>query len=230
MLICKWDKLPEEMKNDTVHEYWQSLRKKNISLFFKRVFDIFVSLIMLILLSPLFLILAIAIKTDSRGPVFFRQERITQYGRKFKIHKFRTMVTDADKTGSQVTVAGDSRITKVGRRIRKFRLDEISQLIDILSGAMTFVGTRPEVPKYVEHYTEEMKATLLLPAGVTNLASIEFKDEDALLKNADNADEIYLNNVLPVKMEYNLEAIKRFGFWRDIGIMFKTVGAVLKTK
>lgn len=228
MLICKWDKLPEEMKNDTVRDYWQSLRKKNISLFLKRVFDIFVSLIMLILLSPLFLILAIAIKTDSRGPVFFRQERITQYGRKFKIHKFRTMVTDADKTGSQVTVAGDSRITKVGRRIRKFRLDEISQLIDILSGAMTFVGTRPEVPKYVEHYTEEMKATLLLPAGVTSLASIEFKDEDALLKNADNADEIYLNNVLPVKMEYNLEAIKRFGFWRDIGIMFKTVGAVLK--
>lgn len=228
MLICKWEKLPEEMKNNAVREYWQSLRKKNISLFFKRVFDITVSMIMLILLSPLFLILAIAIKADSRGPVFFRQERITQYGKKFRIHKFRTMVSDADKTGSQITVAGDSRITRMGSKIRKFRLDEISQLIDVFTGTMTFVGTRPEVPKYVEHYTDEMKATLLLPAGVTSLASIEFKDEDNLLKDADNADEIYINEVLPVKMEYNLRAIKGFGFWCDIVTMFKTVGAVLK--
>lgn len=227
MRICKWEKIPEEMKNDAVREYWTALRKKNFSLFCKRVFDFAVSLLMLIFLSPLFLILAIAIKIDSKGPVFYRQERVTQYGKKFRIHKFRTMVTGAD-AGSQVTVAGDSRITKVGRRIRKLRLDEISQLLDVLSGNMTFVGTRPEVPKYVDQYTDEMKATLLLPAGVTSLASIKYKDEDALLKNAENADETYVNEVLPGKMEYNLQAIKKYGFWRDIGTMFKTVGAVLK--
>ena len=227
MRICKWEKIPEEMKNDAVREYWLALRKKNFSLFCKRVFDVVVSLLMLIFLSPLFLILAIAIKIDSKGPVFYRQERVTQYGKKFRIHKFRTMVTGAD-SGSQVTVAGDSRITKVGKRIRKLRLDEVSQLIDVLSGNMTFVGTRPEVPKYVEQYTDEMKATLLLPAGVTSLASIKYKDEDALLENAENADETYVNEVLPGKMEYNLQAIKKYGFWRDIGTMFKTVGAVLK--
>ena len=227
MLICKWDKIPDEMKNDEVYQYWKILRKKNFSLFCKRGFDVVVSLLMLIFLSPLFLILAIAIKADSKGPVFYRQERVTQYGKKFRIHKFRTMVTGAD-SGSQVTVAGDSRITKVGSKIRKLRLDEISQLLDVLSGNMTFVGTRPEVPKYVEKYTDEMKATLLLPAGVTSLASIKYKDEDSLLENAENADETYVNEVLPGKMEYNLQAIKKFGFWRDIGTMFKTVGAVLK--
>ena len=227
MLICKWDKIPEEMKNDEVYKYWKILRKKNFSLFFKRVFDVVVSLLMLIFLSPLFLILAIAIKADSKGPVFYRQERVTQYGKKFRIHKFRTMVTGAD-SGSQVTVSGDSRITKVGSKIRKLRLDEISQLLDVLSGNMTFVGTRPEVPKYVEQYTDEMKATLLLPAGVTSLASIKYKDEDSLLENAENADETYVNEVLPGKMQYNLQAIEKFGFWRDIGTMFKTVGAVLK--
>lgn len=228
MLIKKWEKLPEDMKNDAVYPYWQKLRKKNFSLFWKRVFDIVVSFLMLLILSPVFLILAIAIKIDSKGPVFYRQERVTQYGKKFRIHKFRTMVTDADKIGSQITVAGDSRITKVGRMIRKCRLDEVSQLLDVLSGKMTFVGTRPEVIKYVEQYTDEMKATLLLPAGVTSLASIKYKDEDSLLENAENADETYVNEVLPGKMEYNLQAIQKYGFWRDIGIMFKTVSAVLK--
>lgn len=227
MLICKWEKVPDEMKNDAVYQYWQILRKKNFSLFWKRVFDIVVSLLMLIVLSPLFLILALAIKIDSKGPVFYRQERVTQYGKKFRIHKFRTMVVNAD-SGSQVTVAGDSRITKVGRRIRKLRLDEVSQLLDVLAGKMTFVGTRPEVSKYVEQYTDEMKATLLLPAGVTSLASIKYKDEDQLLENAENADETYVNEVLPGKMEYNLQAIQKFGFWRDIGTMFQTVVAVLR--
>lgn len=228
MLVKKWKKLPEELQIDAVYPYWQKLRKKNFSLFWKRVFDIIVSLLMLIILSLLFLILAIAIKIDSKGPVFYRQERVTQYGKKFRIHKFRTMVANADKIGSQVTVAGDARITKVGKAIRKLRLDEVSQLLDVLSGKMTFVGTRPEVPKYVERYTDEMKATLLLPAGVTSLASIKYKDEAELLENAGNADETYVNEVLPGKMEYNLQALKKFGFWRDIGMMFRTVGAVLK--
>ncbi len=228
MLIKKWEKLPAKMQTEAVRPYYERLRKKNFSLFFKRVFDIFVSTIMLLLLSPLFLILAIAIKIDSRGPVFFRQERVTQYGKTFRIFKFRTMVNNADKMGTQVTVSNDMRITKVGKFIRKCRLDEVSQLIDVWRGTMSFVGTRPEVPKYVERYTDEMLATLLLPAGVTSEASIKFKDEDELLKDAENADDVYVEAVLPKKMEYNLQSLKKQGFWRDIGTMFKTVFAVLK--
>lgn len=228
MLVKKWEKLPPEMQNDAVRPYYERLRKKNFSLFWKRVFDFFVSSIMLIILSPIFIILAIAIKIDSRGPVFFRQERVTQYGKKFRIFKFRTMVNNADKMGSQVTVSNDMRITKVGKFIRKCRLDEVSQLIDVWRGTMSFVGTRPEVPKYVERYTDEMRATLLLPAGVTSEASIKFKDEDELLKDAENVDDTYVEVVLPQKMEYNLQSLKKCGFWRDIGTMFKTVGAVLK--
>ncbi len=227
MLICKWKKIPDEMKNDAVYQCWLMLRKKNFSLFCKRIFDIVVSLLMLIVLSPLFLILAIAIKCDSKGPVFYRQERVTQYGKRFRIHKFRTMYVDSDK-GSQVTVSNDDRITRIGHKIRKIRADELSQLIDVFLGSMTFVGTRPEVPKYVEQYTDEMKATLLLPAGVTSLASIKYKDEDRLLENAENADATYVNEVLPGKMEYNLQAIRKQSFWRDIGTMFQTVGAVLR--
>ena len=226
MLIRKWEKLPADMQTAQVRKYYEILRKKNVSLFFKRVFDVVVSAIMLIILSPLFLILAIAIKIDSRGPVFYRQERVTQYGKRFRIFKFRSMVENADK-GSQVTVDHDLRITKVGKFIRKCRLDEISQLIDVFRGTMTFVGTRPEVPKYVERYTPEMKATLLLPAGVTSLASIYYKDEAELLDGAEDTDKIYVDKILPAKMYYNLKAIERFGFWRDIKTMFMTVFAVL---
>lgn len=228
MLIKRWDKLPPEMRTAEVSEYYLQLKKKNFTLFFKRVFDIFVSLILLIILSPLFLILAIAIKIDSRGPVFFRQTRVTQYGKKFRIFKFRTMVVNAEAVGAQVTSKGDSRITKVGKFIRKCRLDEVSQLIDVFRGTMTFVGTRPEVPKYVEKYTPEMMATLLLPAGVTSVASIKYKDEDEILGNAENVDEAYVEKVLPEKMKYNLQSLKKFGFFRDIGVMFQTVFAVLK--
>lgn len=227
MLIKKWTKLPSDLQTDAVFPYWKRLRRKNFSLLCKRVFDIFASAIMLILLSPVFLVLAIAIKANSKGPVFYRQERVTQWGKRFRIHKFRTMYVH-EETGADVTVANDSRITKVGRRIRRLRLDEVAQLIDVFCGKMSFVGTRPEVPKYVEHYTAEMKATLLLPAGVTSEASIRYKDEDKLLENAENADEVYINEVLPAKMEYNLQALKKQGFWRDIGTMFKTVFAVFK--
>ncbi len=226
MLICKWEKLPLEMQTDEVRKYYDILRKKNFSLFWKRVFDIFVSALMLIVLSPLFLVLAIAIKIDSKGPVFYRQERVTQYGKHFRIFKFRSMVVNADK-GSQVTVDQDSRITRMGRLIRKCRLDEVSQLIDVFRGAMTFVGTRPEVPKYVSEYNPEMMATLLLPAGVTSLASIYYKDEAELLNGAEDTDKVYIEKILPAKMYYNLKAIEKFGFWRDIKTMFMTVFAVL---
>ena len=193
----------------------------------KRIFDIVVSAIMLVVLSPVFLILTIAIKIDSPGPVFYRQERVTTYGKRFRIHKFRTMVNDADKIGSLVTVKNDNRVTRVGKLIRKCRLDEVSQLIDVFEGNMTFVGTRPEVPKYVERYSPEMMATLLLPAGVTSEASILYKDEDKLLDGVGNVDDIYMTCVLPGKMHYNLRSIDRFNFWRDIRIMFMTVFAML---
>ena len=229
MRLIKWEKLPEQMKTEEVKEYYDVLKKKKVSLFFKRVFDIFVSFVLLLILFPFFLILALAIKIDSKGPVFYRQERITQYGKVFRIHKFRSMVVGADKS-SQVTVANDARVTKVGKFIRKCRLDEISQLIDVLSGNMTFVGTRPEVKKYVDEYTPKMLATLLLPAGVTSIASIYYKDEAELLDGAEDTDKVYIEKVLPEKMYYNLKSIKRFSFFGDIKVMFMTVFAVLGKK
>ena len=227
MRIVKWERLPQNMQTEEVRKYYEVLRKKRFSLFLKRVFDILLSLIMLVILSPFFLILAVAIKIDSRGPVFYRQERITQYGKKFRIFKFRTMVNGADENGAHVTTSGDTRITKVGKFIRKCRLDEISQLIDVLRGTMTFVGTRPEAVKFVEQYTPEMMATLLLPAGITSNASIYFKDEDELLKDATDVDKVYVEEILPRKMKYNLKSIKEFGIFKELGVMIKTVFAVL---
>lgn len=226
MLLKKWEQLPPEMQTEEVRKYYDILKKKQVSLFFKRMFDIVVSFLMLILLSPLFLILAIAIKIDSNGPVFYRQVRVTQYNRKFRIFKFRSMIRDADK-GSLVTLDGDARVTRVGKFVRKCRLDEISQLINVLNGDMTFVGTRPEVPKYTERYTPEMMATLLLPAGITSLASILYKDEAKLLDAAEETDKVYIEKILPAKMYYNLKSIENFSFWGDIRIMFMTVFAVL---
>ncbi len=226
MMMCKWEQLPEQLQTESVRQYYDILKKKQFSLFLKRAFDVVVSAVMLIILLPVFAILAVLIKADSKGPVFYRQERVTQYGKRYKIFKFRSMVTDADKQ-AKVTVNNDSRITRIGTKIRKYRLDEICQLIDILRGTMTFVGTRPEVPKYVECYSDEMLATLLLPAGVTSEASIYYKDEAKLLDSADDVDKIYIEKILPDKMYYNLREIKNFSFWHDIKIMFMTVFAVL---
>lgn len=228
MRMISWEKLPPQMQTEAVKPYYEILQKKQIGLIFKRLFDIVVSLIMLLILSPVFLILAIAIKLDSKGPVFYRQVRVTQYGKEFHIFKFRTMVNNADKIGSQVTVGGDSRITRVGKVIRECRLDEIGQLLNILGGSMTFVGTRPEVPKYVEKYTPEMWATLLLPAGVTSEASIRYKDEAALLDAAEDVDATYIQDVLPGKMKYNLRSIQEYSFFKDIETMFQTVFAVVE--
>ena len=223
----KWDELPVEMQTEEVRPYYEILCKRKFSLAMKRLFDIVVSVIMLVVLSPIFLILTIAIKIDSPGPVFYRQERVTTYGKRFHIHKFRTMVNNADKKGSLVTVKNDSRVTRVGRLVRKYRLDEISQLIDVFLGDMTFVGTRPEVVKYVARYAPVMMATLLLPAGVTSEASILHKDEADLLDGAENVDDVYVEKVLPGKMYYNLKSMEKFSFWGDVGILFKTVFAVL---
>ncbi|MBP3437554.1 MAG: sugar transferase [Clostridia bacterium] len=214
------------MQTEKVRRYYDILAKKKVGLFFKRTFDLIVSLIALIVLSPVYLILAIAIKIDSKGPVFYRQERVTQYGKRFRIHKFRTMVQNADK-GSQVTVNNDSRITRVGKVIRNCRLDEIAQLIDVIQGTVTLVGVRPESPKFVAAYTDEMMATLLLPAGVTSLASIYYKDEAKLLDGVEDTDKVYIEKILPEKMYYNLKGIEQFSFWGDIKVMFMTVFAVL---
>lgn len=226
MKIIKWEKLPAQMQTEEVRKYYDMLKERNVSLFFKRAFDLFVSLIMLIVLSPVFLILAIAIKIDSPGPVFYRQERVTQYGKRFRIHKFRTMVQNADK-GAQVTVNNDNRVTRVGKVIRNCRLDEIAQLIDVIQGTVTLVGVRPESPKYVAAYTDEMMATLLLPAGVTSLASIYYKDEAKLLDGVEDPDKVYIEQILPGKMYYNLKGIEQFSFWGDIKLLFMTVLAVL---
>ena len=224
----KWEDLPEDMQVEEIRRYYSILERRRGSLLLKRVFDIIVAGLLLIVLSPVLLVLAVMIKADSQGPVFFRQIRVTRYGKRFRIFKFRTMVTNADKIGTQVTTKGDARITKVGRMLRGCRLDELPQLLNILTGDMTFVGTRPEVEKYVACYTDEMKATLLLPAGVTSLASIEYKDEERLLESAENADQVYVEQILPEKMKYNLKAIEDFSFWRDIKTMFATVAAVIK--
>lgn len=227
MILKKWDDLPEFMKCDEVKVYYDILSRKKGSLVLKRIFDIVVGVILLILLSIPMLIIAVMIKMDSKGPVFYRQERVTRYGKKFRIHKFRTMVNNADKIGSAVTVGGDLRITRVGSRIRDYRLDELPQVFDVLKGDMSFVGTRPEATKYVEKYSNEMLATLLLPAGITSEASIRYKDEAKLLDAADDVDYVYVETVLPEKMKYNLESIRKFNFVSDIITMLWTVGAVL---
>ena len=227
MLLKRWDDLPSYMKNDSVRKYYNILRKKKGQLLLKRVFDIICSIILLVVLSPVILYFAIWIKLDSKGPIFYRQERITQYGRVFKIFKFRTMVANADKIGTLVITKNDSRITKVGEKIRKYRVDEIPQLFNVLIGDMSFVGTRPEVKKYVDQYTDEMYATLLLPAGITSQASIQFKDEDEIISRYVNeerkVDEVYIEEVLPLKMKENLGALKTFCFFKDIGVMINTV-------
>lgn len=225
-MLEKWEQLPEKMQIPEVREYYDVLDKKRVSLFLKRVFDVLVSCILLVLLSPIIILLSIAIKLDSKGPVFYRQERYTQYGRKFRIHKFRSMCDGADKKGSLVTVENDMRITRVGKLVRTCRLDEIAQLIDVFKGDMTFVGVRPEVKKYVDEYEKEWLATFLLPAGVTNLTCIYFKDEDELLSDVENVDKVYVDKILPIKMKWNLKGIKDFSFVGDIKLMFMTFFAI----
>ena len=227
-MLREWDKLPKSMRTEAVRPYYERLKKKKVSLALKRIFDVIASSIMLVILSPLLLIISILIVTDSKGGVFYRQERVTQYGKKFKIFKFRTMVANADKIGTQVTVSNDNRITKIGAMIRKYRIDEIPQLLNILAGDMSLVGTRPESVHYVKHYTPEMMATLLLPAGVTSETSILYKDEAELLDKADDVDKVYIEKILPEKMKYNLESIKKFSFIRELETMIKTVIAVVR--
>ena len=224
--MIKYKDLPKEFQNNAVKKYYEIVSRMKTRILFKRIFDIFFSILILLILFIPIIIISIAIKLDSNGSVFYRQERVTQYGKKFRIFKFRTMVTNADKIGTLVTVKSDVRITKVGKFLRKYRLDEFPQIFNILIGDMSFVGTRPEVTKYVEKYSDYMYATLLLPAGLTSYSSINYKDEDEIisehLKDNENIDDIYVNYILPDKMKYNIEYIEKFSFLYDIKIMFKT--------
>ena len=227
MILRKWEELPGFMRNDEVKPYYDILERKKGSLVLKRGFDLVMGIILLIILAIPMIIIAVMIKVDSEGPVFYRQERVTTYGKHFKIHKFRTMISNADKIGSAVTVGNDSRITKVGAKLRDCRFDELPQIFDLLIGNMSFVGTRPETVKYVEKYKPEYMATLLLPAGITSETSIRYKDEAELLDAASDVDKVYVEEVLPEKMKYNLDSIKNFSFLGEIAIIFRTVFAVI---
>lgn len=226
-MLRKWEELPVWMQCPEVREYYDILNRRKGSLLLKQAFDLTVGVCVLIVTAIPMAVIAVMIKLDSPGPVFYRQERVTTYGKKFRIHKFRTMVNNAEKIGSAVTVGADSRITKLGAKLRGFRLDELPQVFDVLSGNMSFVGTRPEATKYVEKYKPEYLATLLLPAGITSEASIRYKDEAELLAGADDVDRVYVEKVLPGKMRYNLDSIRKFSFFADIATMFRTVFAVL---
>lgn len=226
-MLKQWEELPEFMRVPEVKTYYDILKKKQFSLFLKRIFDFATALILLIILAIPMAMIAVWIKLDSEGPVFYRQERVTTYGKHFRIHKFRTMVNNADKIGTAVTVNGDARITKVGQKLRDLRLDELPQVFDVLEGTMSFVGTRPEAVKYVKQYRPDYFATLLMPAGITSEAAIRYKDEAKLLDAADNVDKVYIEQVLPEKMKWNLESIKHFTFFGDVVVMCLTVIAVL---
>ena len=225
-MLRSWEELPAFMRTDDVRPYWDILQKKKGQLVLKRAFDLTAALALTAMAAVPMAAIAVRIKQDSPGPVFYRQERITTYGKTFRIHKFRTMVTDADKIGTVVTVGNDARITRVGEKLRRFRLDELPQLFDVIHGDMSFVGTRPEVPKYVEQYRSEYNATLLLPAGITSETSIRFKNEAELLKDVEDVDETYMEIVLPQKMRWNLESIEHFSFSHELRTMIRTVLAV----
>lgn len=226
-MLQDWNTLPDFMRLPEVRPYYDALQQKRFQLLLKQIFDYVAAVFLFIILAIPMVILAIWIKLDSEGPVFYRQERVTTYGKRFRIHKFRTMVNNADKIGSAVTVSGDLRITKVGKKLRDLRLDELPQIFDVLQGNMSFVGTRPEAIKYVERYKPEYYATLLLSAGITSEASIRYKDEARLLDAAEDVDKVYIEQVLPAKMQWNLRTIKQFSFMEDIATMFRTVFAVL---
>lgn len=195
----------------------------------KRIFDWFASGIGLVVLAPLLLLIALAIKLESTGPVFFRQERVGLGGAVFRIHKFRTMVTDAEKRGPQITVGADARVTRVGRLLRKYKLDELAQLIDVFCGDMSLVGPRPEVPRYVACYSADVRAVVLsVKPGITDRASIEFKDESEILGRASDPAKAYVQDVLPIKIRYYTEYVHTRSFWGDIAIILATLRALVR--
>lgn len=193
----------------------------------KRIFDIIASGCGLLVLSPLFIILTIWIKIDSKGPVFYKQIRVGQYNKDFMLYKFRSMRVGSDKKGLITVGNRDSRITKSGYFIRKYKLDEFPQLINVLIGDMSLVGPRPEVRKYVELYTEEQLHVLDVKPGITDLASIRYRNENEILEKAENPDEYYTNVVMQDKLKINLEYVANHSFCYDISLIFKTFWAIV---
>lgn len=222
-----YEQLPQTMKNESTRRYWRLLEQRRFSLAAKRVFDVAASAAILLILSPFFLLLAVAVKLDSAGPVFYRQVRVGRFGRDFRIFKFRTMVRNADRIGPPLTVGRDPRVTRVGSVIRRLRLDEFSQLLNVLGGSMSLVGPRPEVRRYVDVYTDEYLATLLIRPGITAPSSIAFKDEDKILNAGGDPERVYVEKILPPKMELNLNYMKKISLLSDIKILFQTVAAVI---
>lgn len=226
VILKKWERLPENMQCDEVRPYYEVLARKRGALLAKRLLDFLFALLLFILLFPIMALIGILVKCSSKGTVFFRQVRVTRYGKLFRIFKFRTMVADAEQKGTQVTVQNDARVTRIGAMLRRTRLDELPQLINILKGEMSFVGARPEVVKYVACYTNQMKATLLLPAGITSEASILFRNEARLLSQSQNVEQTYITEILPKKMKYNLDGLLHFSLWHDCVTALRTVAAV----
>lgn len=226
-MLKRWEELPDFMRVPEVRPYYDILAKKQVHLMVKRLFDIVMAVVILVILAFPMIMIAIAIKLDSKGTVLYRQERITTYGRSFKIHKFRTMVDNADRIGSTITANDDNRVTRIGKILRRMRMDEFPQVFDVLSGNMSFVGTRPEVPKYVKQYTPEMRATLLVPAGITSEASVRYREESKLLSLSADIDQIYLEQILPAKMFWNLKSIRDFRLAQDAHTLARTILAVL---
>ncbi len=196
----------------------------------KRLFDIVFSIIGLLILSPLFLIIAILIKKEDGGPVFYRGVRVGRYGKPFKIFKFRTMVVDAEKIGGPSTADDDPRLTKIGKKLRKYKLDELPQLINVLKGEMSFVGPRPEVQHYVNMFTEEEKAILTVRPGITDWASLWNPDEGAILAGSPDPEQTYMEKIRPTKLKLQLKYVKEVTFLTDLKIIFFTVLTVLTKK
>jgi lipopolysaccharide/colanic/teichoic acid biosynthesis glycosyltransferase len=226
-MLRNWADLPEQMRIAEVKPYYDILDRKRAALLIKRILDVLMAFVLIVVLALPMVLIGLLIKLDGSGPVFFRQERVTEYGKVFRIHKFRTMAVAKENTGNLITVGDDPRITNIGKTLRRMRLDELPQLIDVLQGNMSFVGTRPEALEYVSKYKPEYLATLLLPAGITSEASIRFKDEGELLKETDNVEKTYLEEILPDKMELNLKALREFSIVSDARTLVNTVWAVI---
>ena len=196
---------------------------KKLNSIIKRIFDFFAALIGIIILSPILIVVSIAIKIDSPGNIMFLQKRVGKNGGEFDIYKFRTMVTDAEKLGKQITVGKDNRITKVGAFLRKYKIDELPQLFNVLKGDMSLVGPRPEVPKYVALYDKDQKKVLSVRPGITDLASLKYRDEKDILGKVENPEEYYINVIMKDKLSLNLEYIEKSNLFFDISLIIKTI-------
>ena len=215
------------MNNDQPLEIAALLARRRPQLIAKRAMDIAISAAALCVLWPVFLLIALAIVIDDPGPVFYRQVRVGRGGKPFRIFKFRTMVVDADKKGLSITVGRDSRITRVGAFLRKTKLDELAQLLNVLCGQMSFVGPRPEVPRYVELYTPYQRQVLLVRPGITDYASIAYRNENDLLAGADDPERMYIETIMPDKIELNMKYLREISPLADLRLILKTVIAVI---